>query len=148
MTIDPLFLNVVVNIVTLIGLFFMLKYRKKLPNPLGFVADRVKSFANGMIDVKIASMLKVIQEEPQVLAQLLKKPLEILMEDLVKNPPKGLASSAQQLQSTGNALVDVAQVILPMFGAKGRMAAAALPLLPLLKNQKQSDGATKSPFDR
>lgn len=148
MTIDPVFLNVVLNIVTLIGLFFMLKYRKKLPNPLGFVADRAKSFANGIINAKIESLLKDVTEHPEILANLMQKPLRLLVDDMIKNPPKGLAGSAAQLQSTGNTLVDIAQVVLPMFGAKGRMAAAALPLLPLLKKEKTGDGGSKSPFDR
>jgi hypothetical protein len=135
-------------IVELAATFFMLKYRKKLPNPLGFVSNRVKSFAKGMADDYMSSILKDLQEHPEIASNLLKKPLELLLEDLVKNPPKGLADKVGKMEMTGDLLVDAGQIFLPMFGKKGQMAAQALPLLRHLKGRGEGNSTSKNPFDR
>ncbi len=126
----------------------MLKYYKKLPNPLGFVAKRLVKWETGIMNDYIASIMEQFQKEPEVFAAMLKKPLELLADDFVKNRSKSLAGLGTGILPTGNAMIDIAQVILPMFGAKGRMAAKALPLLPLLQGKKQSNDVGKNPFDR
>jgi hypothetical protein len=127
----------------------MLKYYKKLPNPLGFVANRIEKWENHIITGYIASVLENFQKEPQLVAAMLKKPLELVIDDFLAHPPKGLSgfTSGAGIQSSGNALVDIGQAVLPMFGAKGKKLAQGLAFLPLLANKGQSNTTGKNPFD-
>jgi hypothetical protein len=134
-------------IVELAATFFMLKYYRKLPNPLGFISKRLESYGKRVADDYMSSILKDLQEHPEIAANLMKKPLELLLTDLAKNPPKALSDTVGQLESTGNVLLDVGQLILPFFGKKGQMAARALPLLTSLKKGTQSNASGKHPFD-
>lgn len=102
----------------------------------------------------IGSMIEGMQkdpESPKILAALLDKPIRLVIDDLIQHPPAALQklqSEAGGAVSTGNALVDVAQVVLPMFGKKGKMAAAGLSLLPVLQGKQKSNDSGKNPFDR
>jgi hypothetical protein len=139
--------------VELTGLFFLAKYHKKLPSPFSIVGKRLESYLNSVLTRYIASMLEEMQEDPEtpkMIAAILDKPVRLIVDDLVQHPPAALSklqSEAGGAVSTGNALVDVAQVVLPMFGKKGKLAAAGLSLLPVLQGKKQSNDSGKHPFD-
>lgn len=102
----------------------------------------------------IGSVIEGIQKDPdspKILAALLDKPARILMDGLMKNPPGGLGKIID-LQPTGDIILDGAQLLLPMFGRKGKMLAQGLPLLRnykgILGDKKEGNASTKNPFDR
>jgi hypothetical protein len=140
--------------VELMTVFLLAKHRKKLPSPFSIIGNRLESYFHGVISDYIATLLEQMKnnvESPKLIAALLDKPIRIVIDDLIQHPPAALSklqSEAGGAISTGNALVDVAQVILPMFGKKGKMAAAGLSLLPVLQGQKKGNDSGKNPFDR
>jgi hypothetical protein len=140
--------------VELTALFLIAKNFRKLPNPFSIVTKRIENWQSRVQMDFITSIIEGMQKDPEapkILAALLDKPARILMDGLVKNPPGGLGKIVD-MQSTGNLLLDGAQVILPMFGAKGRMIAQGLPLLRNYKglpgNKQEGNASGKNPFDR
>jgi hypothetical protein len=128
----------------------MLKYYRKLPNPLGYLAKRIDNHAKRVATDYISSIMENLAKEPQLVAAILQKPVRLLVDDLLKNPPKGIGKiiGDTAIESSGNTLVDVGQFILPMFGPNGKKLAAGLRFLPLLQNKGKSNDSGKNPFDR
>jgi hypothetical protein len=146
---DSFFYLGILIIVELTATFFMLKYRRKLPNPLGFVANRIETWLDGYTTRKMSSLIENFAKEPQLIAAMIKKPLELVIEDFLKNPPGGIGKIIGDgvATSSGDVLVDVGQLVLPMFGAKGKKLAQGLALLPLLRGKTKSNDSGKHPFD-
>jgi hypothetical protein len=97
----------------------------------------------------MSSLIENFAKEPQLIAAMIKKPLELVIEDFLKNPPGGIGKIIGDgvATSSGDVLVDVGQLVLPMFGAKGKKLAQGLALLPLLRGKTKSNDSGKHPFD-